>query len=155
MWVKITNQLHLTLFCSVILCFDLLCSWGCVPFLFCCCWCTIIIIILYSAILCSRADSLRICRMWFWTSDYLLSFFIAHIINSHGSGVLVALCGCCMAGVSWNAAALLITTRQFAPQSYSGGLPELHLMKPVVLYIRKWSVTRTNGLKSGGSLFLQ
>ena len=30
--------------------------------------------------------------------------FIARIINIHGSGVLVALCGCCMAGATWNAA---------------------------------------------------
>ena len=29
--------------------------------------------------------------------------FIARIINIHGSGVLVALCGCCMAGATWNA----------------------------------------------------
>ena len=28
--------------------------------------------------------------------------FIACIINIHGSGVLVALCGCCMAGATWN-----------------------------------------------------
>ena len=28
--------------------------------------------------------------------------FIARIINIHGSGVLVALCGCCMAGATWN-----------------------------------------------------
>ena len=30
--------------------------------------------------------------------------FIAHIINIHGSGVLIAHCGCCMAGATWNAA---------------------------------------------------
>ena len=57
--------------------------------------------LLYCAILCSQADSLRTCRMWFWMSDYP---FKARIINIHGSGVLVALCGCCMAGATWNAA---------------------------------------------------
>ena len=30
--------------------------------------------------------------------------FMARTINIHGSGVLVALCGCCMAGATWNAA---------------------------------------------------
>ena len=29
--------------------------------------------------------------------------FIARIINIHGSGVLIALFGCCMAGATWNA----------------------------------------------------
>ena len=33
-------------------------------------------------------------------------FFIARIINIHGSGVLVALCGCCMAGAAWNCSRL-------------------------------------------------
>ena len=30
--------------------------------------------------------------------------FIARIINIHGTGLLVAVCGCCMAGATWNAA---------------------------------------------------
>ena len=45
---------------------------------------TIIIIIIHSfyigAILCSRADSMRTCRMWLWMSDCIL--FIARIINT-------------------------------------------------------------------------
>ena len=48
--------------------------------------------------------------------------FIARIINIHGSGVLVALCGCCMAGATWNAAVsaqVLCTPFNHAP-GYSG-----------------------------------
>ena len=56
---------------------------------------------IYSAILCSQTDSLCTCHMWFWMSDYP---FIAHVINIHGSGVLIVLFDCCMAGAMWNAA---------------------------------------------------
>ena len=57
--------------------------------------------LLYSAILCSRADSLHTLAC---DSEWLTVSFLARIINIHGSGVLVALCGCCMAGATWNAA---------------------------------------------------
>ena len=40
--------------------------------------------------------------MWLWMSDCIL--FIARLINIHGSSVRIALCGCCMAGATWNAA---------------------------------------------------
>ena len=42
--------------------------------------------------------------MWF-LNEWLYPF-IARIINIHGSGVLVALCGCCMAGATWNASSV-------------------------------------------------
>ena len=49
-----------------------------------------------------------------------VSFYtIACIINLHGSGVLVALCGCCMAGATWNAAVsvqVLCTPFNHAPR---------------------------------------
>ena len=63
--------------------------------------------LLYGAILCSRADSLRSCRMWFWMSDCIL--YIARIFNSHRSGVLTVLLSCCMAGT----AKLLLSRRMF------------------------------------------
>ena len=44
--------------------------------------------------------------------------FTAHIINIHGSGVLVALCGCCMAGATWNAAVMYIYTHTHNVTSY-------------------------------------
>ena len=44
------------------------------------------------------------CTHWHVILNEWLYPFIAHIINIHGSGVLVALFGCCMAGAMWNAA---------------------------------------------------
>ena len=46
------------------------------------------------------------CAHWPVILNEWLYPFIARIINIHGSGVLVALCGCCMAGATWNAAVL-------------------------------------------------
>ena len=57
--------------------------------------------LLYSAIHCSWADSL--CMSHVILNEWLQPF-TARIINIHGSGVLVALFGCCMAGATWNAA---------------------------------------------------
>ena len=62
------------------------------------CKCSYIIIINFH-IFCPQADSLHIGHVWFWMSDHTLlqcMFFI------HGSGVLIALFGCCMAGATWN-----------------------------------------------------
>ena len=44
------------------------------------------------------------CAHWHVITNEWLYPFIVHIINIHGSGVLVALCGCWMAGATWNAA---------------------------------------------------
>ena len=44
------------------------------------------------------------CAHWHVILNEWLQHFIACIINIHGSGVLAALCGCCMAGATWNAA---------------------------------------------------
>ena len=44
------------------------------------------------------------CAHWHVIVNEWLYPFIARIINIHGSDVLVALCGCCMAGATWNAA---------------------------------------------------
>ena len=62
--------------------------------------------LLYSAILCSRADSLRFCCMIFCISDYnsLLDLFL--IFNIHRSGVLAMLFGCYMAGATRNCCGL-------------------------------------------------
>ena len=44
------------------------------------------------------------CAHWHVIVNEWLYPFIARIINIHGSDVLVALCGCCMAGATRNAA---------------------------------------------------
>ena len=44
------------------------------------------------------------CAYWHVILNEWLYPFIARIINIHGSGVLIALFGCCMAGATWNAA---------------------------------------------------
>ena len=44
------------------------------------------------------------CAHWHVILNEWLYPFIARIINIHGSGVLIALCGCCMAGATWSAA---------------------------------------------------
>ena len=44
------------------------------------------------------------CAHWHVILNEWLYPFIACITNIHGSGVLVVLCRCCMAGVTWNAA---------------------------------------------------
>ena len=44
------------------------------------------------------------CAHWHVILNEWLYPFIVHIINIHGSGVLIALFGCCMAGATWNAA---------------------------------------------------
>ena len=44
------------------------------------------------------------CAHWHVIPNEWLYPFIARIINIHGSGVLVVLCECCMAGATWNAA---------------------------------------------------
>ena len=66
-------------------------------------------LLLYSASLCTRADSLRYCRVWFWMSDwillkhgFLLLLLLFLFFNIHRSGVLIALFGCCMADAKWN-----------------------------------------------------
>ena len=56
---------------------------------------------IHSVILCSWADSLHTLAC---DSEWVTVSFIAHIINIHRSCVLVALCGCCMAGATWNVA---------------------------------------------------
>ena len=55
----------------------------------------------YSAVLRSRAYSLRSCCMWFWMSD---RNFLQCVLNTyiHQSGVLTALSDCYMAGATWN-----------------------------------------------------
>ena len=58
------------------------------------------------------------CAHWNVILNEWLYPFIAHIINIHGSGVLVAFCGGCMAGATWNAAVLaqvLCTPFNLAP----------------------------------------
>ena len=40
------------------------------------------------------------CAHWHVILDEWLYLFIARIINIHGSGVLIALFGCCMAGAT-------------------------------------------------------
>ena len=44
------------------------------------------------------------CAHWHVILNEWLYPYIARIINIPGSGVLVALCGCCIAGFMWNAA---------------------------------------------------
>ena len=44
------------------------------------------------------------CAQWHVILNEWLYHFIARIIHIPGSGVLIALCGCCMAGATWNAA---------------------------------------------------
>ena len=56
--------------------------------------------LLYSAILWSRADSLRSCCMWSWMS--WLAFHSVLEYNIDLSGVLTALFGCYVAGATWN-----------------------------------------------------
>ena len=46
------------------------------------------------------------CTHWHVILNEWLYPFIVHIINIHGRGVLTALCGCCMAGATWNAVVL-------------------------------------------------
>ena len=64
------------------------------------------------------------CAHWQVILNEWLYPFIARIINIHGSGVLVALCGCCMAGATWNAAVhitpllLLLMIRHLTPSYY-------------------------------------
>ena len=53
----------------------------------------------YSSILCSQADSLHCCCMWFWINDYP---FTVPFLNIHQSGVLTVLSGCYMADATWN-----------------------------------------------------
>ena len=66
---------------------------------------TIIIIIIHSfyIALFSALEQTH-CAHWHVIVNEWLYPFIARIINIHGSGVLVALCGCCMDGATWNAA---------------------------------------------------
>ena len=46
-----------------------------------------------------------------WLSSFFFFFlFIARNINIHGSGVLVALFGCCMAGATWNCCRLGVSS---------------------------------------------
>ena len=54
--------------------------------------------LLYSTILCSRADSPSSCFTWFWISDCIHSF------NIHQSGVLTAQSGVltALSGAMWN-----------------------------------------------------
>ena len=56
--------------------------------------------LLHSAILCSRADSLRSCHTIMVLNE-AVSFHSA-FFNIHSSGVLTALFDCCMAGATWN-----------------------------------------------------
>ena len=49
--------------------------------------------------LCSWADWLRSCRLWFRMSDCSL---LQCVLNSHRNGVLAARFVCCMAGATWN-----------------------------------------------------
>ena len=44
--------------------------------------------LLYGTILCSWADSLRSCCMWFWMSDWSLLYNYTAFLNTHWSGVL-------------------------------------------------------------------
>ena len=58
------------------------------------------------------------CAQWHVILNEWLYPFIACIINIHGSGGLIALFGCCMAGATWNAAIsaqVLCTTFNHAP----------------------------------------
>ena len=55
-------------------------------------------IVLFSAL------ELTHCAHWHVILNEWLYPFIVHIINIHRSSVLVALCGCWMAGATWNAA---------------------------------------------------
>ena len=63
---------------------------------------------LYSAVLCTGADSLRYCRVWFWMSDWILwkhGFLLLLLFlffNIYRSGVLTVLFGCRMAGATRN-----------------------------------------------------
>ena len=62
---------------------------------------------LYIAIFCSRANSLRSCRMRFWKCGCnlfsgLFYFSYQILFSIHRSGVLTALFGCYMAGATWN-----------------------------------------------------
>ena len=65
-----------------------------------CCW---RYLLLYSAILCSGADSLCSCPMWFyeWPGP-----FTAFLFTIHPSGVLTTLFSCCMAGAMWRCCCL-------------------------------------------------
>ena len=61
-----------------------------------CCFCSQLIYIYCYSLLSSILNvhmSHVILKGWLYP-------FIAHIINIHGNGVLVALCGCCMAGAT-------------------------------------------------------
>ena len=68
--------------------------------------------------------------------------FIARIINIHGSGVLVALCECYMAGATWNAAVsaqVLCTPFNHAPchfiQSHTG---RVYVCLAVTCHLHFW-----------------
>ena len=68
-------------------------------------WCTVIIIIIHSFyIALFSALKQTHCVHWYVILNEWLYPFIACIINIHGSGVLIVLFGCCMAGATWNAA---------------------------------------------------
>ena len=54
---------------------------------------------LYSTILCSWADSLCSCHMWFWMSNCIL--FIACVSNIHWNSVLTVPFGCCVAAAMY------------------------------------------------------
>ena len=54
---------------------------------------------LHSTILCSQADSLCSCHMWFWMSG---CSFLSHFLNIHRSSVPTVLFGCYMASVTRN-----------------------------------------------------
>ena len=79
---------------------------------------TVIIIIhsFYIALFSARKQTH--CAHWHVILNEWLYPFIACIINIHGSGGLIALFGCCMAGATWNAAIsaqVLCTTFNHAP----------------------------------------
>ena len=81
--------------------------------------CIIIIYSFYTALF-SALEQTHCAYSWYWhviLNEWLYPF-IARIINSHRSGVLVALCGFCMASAMWNAAILaqaLCTPFSIAP----------------------------------------
>ena len=73
-----------------------MCVWGCFAVAV-----AVIIIIIHSfyIALFSALEQTR-CAQWHVILNEWLYPFIARIINIHGSGVLIALFGCCMAGAT-------------------------------------------------------